>query len=390
MNNSVGTQLLQSSEGPTNNESRPDTTNRGTHYRGLFFLQKRERFKHIPDSWILLDSQSTASVFKTRELLTDIKSNGDTLLMVSNGGGQQLITETGHIHGYGRVWFNKNSLANILSLADVRRRGWRITMDTAEEAAMTVHRNNGTLMKFKEYSSGLYFFDTNDINNGIENYCLVQTVEDNERKYHRREVEGAKKAIRLRRNIGRPSHRRFLQILQNHWIRNNTVTVADAVRAVDIYGKSVPNIKGETTKRKAEHHPTHVPVEIAHILKLHKDVTLCIDVFWVQGIPFYHSISRKIDFRTCSHLTRSRKNDLLEATMETKELYENRMFKVVDIHADKQFECIKHDVPGTHIEITAPDDHVHEAERSIRTMKNGCRSNIHGLPYKYMPKIMIV
>ena len=186
--NGVGTQLLQSSAGTTSTEARPVTTNRGTRYRGLFFLQKRERFKHIPDSWILLDSQSTASVFKTAELLTDIKSNGDTLLMVSNGGGEQLITETGHIRGYGRVWFNKNSLANILSLADVRRRGWRITMDTAEEAAMTVHRSNGTLMKFKEYSSGLYFFDTNDINNGVENYCLVQTVAENERKYHRREI----------------------------------------------------------------------------------------------------------------------------------------------------------------------------------------------------------
>jgi hypothetical protein len=36
----------------------------------------------------------------------------------------------------------------------------RITMDTSLEAAMTVHRQDGSHMKFTEYKSGLYYFDT--------------------------------------------------------------------------------------------------------------------------------------------------------------------------------------------------------------------------------------
>jgi hypothetical protein len=61
------------------------------------------------------------------------------------------------LHQY--VWFNTHSLANILSMAEVRKVCY-ITMDSSIEPALTVHRHDGSHMKFVEYKSGLYFFDT--------------------------------------------------------------------------------------------------------------------------------------------------------------------------------------------------------------------------------------
>ena len=66
--------------------------------------------------------------------------------------------EIGSVKNFEDVWFNAKSLANILSMAEIRK-VCRITVDTSVEAALTVHHRDGSLMKSKEYKSGLYYFD---------------------------------------------------------------------------------------------------------------------------------------------------------------------------------------------------------------------------------------
>ena len=75
----------------------------------------------------------------------------------------------------GEVWFNCNSIANILSLADVRK-VCRVTMDTSTEPALLVLRLDGTVMKFAEHSSGLYIFKGNSTNDSVTGYTLLSTV----------------------------------------------------------------------------------------------------------------------------------------------------------------------------------------------------------------------
>jgi hypothetical protein len=50
----------------------------------------------IPNDWILLDSQSTVSVFNNRALLTDIWKSY-TILRVHTNGGTQISTKMGHV-----------------------------------------------------------------------------------------------------------------------------------------------------------------------------------------------------------------------------------------------------------------------------------------------------
>jgi hypothetical protein len=95
----------------------------------------------IDPTWILLDSQSTISVFRNADMLTNIRPSGHVLRAITNGATQDsdLI---GDFPNLGQVWFNAASIANILSLADVRK-VCRVTMDTNNEAALVVHRLDG-------------------------------------------------------------------------------------------------------------------------------------------------------------------------------------------------------------------------------------------------------
>jgi len=172
-------------------------------------------------------------------------------------------------------------------------------------------------MKFIEYRSGLYYHDAAaavqpNSNKNVIDYSFVSTVANNKAQFPRREIEGADKARALYRKIGRPSQQQFEQILAKNLIRNCPVTVDDAKRALLIYGPDVAALKGKTTKGPSQHVPTFNPVRVpGFILQHHSDVTLCVDIFYVQGHPFFHTISRKVQFRTVAPVLNRNKATLL-------------------------------------------------------------------------------
>lgn len=118
----------------------------------------------IDPKWILLDSQSTISVFKNPNMLTNIRPSEHVLRALTNGRHQD-SNMVGDFPNLGTVWFNKESIANILSLSDVRK-VCRVTMDTQEQdtAMMCVHCFDGSVMRFVEHPSGLYVFNASGKN----------------------------------------------------------------------------------------------------------------------------------------------------------------------------------------------------------------------------------
>jgi hypothetical protein len=91
----------------------------------------------IPTTWILLDSQSTVSVFCNKHLLQNIRTSPQKLT-VSTNGGTQVSSFVGDLPNFGTVWYNPDSLANILSLAqvcDIRT----VTMNSDDDHAILLH-----------------------------------------------------------------------------------------------------------------------------------------------------------------------------------------------------------------------------------------------------------
>jgi len=161
------------------------------------FTQLPSRHELIPLSWVLLDSQSTVSVFKNPKFLTNIRRSNSRLKVHTNGG-TQISTLVGDIKNFGTVWYNPDSLANIFSLAAVRKLCC-ITMDTSVEAALCVHHSDGSIMKFIKYNSGLYYHDAAaavqpNSNENVIDYSFVSTVANNKAQFPCCEIEGVDKA----------------------------------------------------------------------------------------------------------------------------------------------------------------------------------------------------
>ena len=59
----------------------------------------------IDPHWILLDSESTASIFVNRILLNNFRTANDPLTTVTNGGSAWTSTIV-YLKGYGDVWYD--------------------------------------------------------------------------------------------------------------------------------------------------------------------------------------------------------------------------------------------------------------------------------------------
>jgi len=77
-------------------------------YEGFAFVQdvtcNMNDKAGIPDSWILLDSQSTVDVFKNKKLLKNIHNAKKALSLYCNAG-IAMLNKIGDLTGYGTVWF---------------------------------------------------------------------------------------------------------------------------------------------------------------------------------------------------------------------------------------------------------------------------------------------
>jgi hypothetical protein len=75
---------------------------------------------------ILLDSQSTHSTFFAAELVENIRNAVRPLQMTTNDG-TIIYNQQADFPNHGVMWFNLNSIANIISMSEAERRGLEIT-----------------------------------------------------------------------------------------------------------------------------------------------------------------------------------------------------------------------------------------------------------------------
>jgi hypothetical protein len=125
------------------------------------------------------------------------------------------------------------------------------------------------------------------------------------------------------------------------------------------------------------------------VIEFTSNVSTSASAHTANGSPFFHTISEFIKFRTVASINNRSAKTLLMETRAIVNMYKSRGFNVTRLEADQEFQCITNDVLPTILNVADADDHVHEVERSIRTIKERTRCTVQGLPFRRMPKIMV-
>lgn len=339
---------------------------------------------------LLLDTGSSVNTFGSAALVTNIRP-ADTALTTRSTGGSSQYTEYATFLHFLDVWYDADCLVNILSFHSVQQH-FRITTDTAVESGIHVHISDGITLRFLPYKGNIYLLDPPDyakLNSAITSYSCTNIVAKNKVNFTKREIEGADKARALYKAMRLPQYKTFIKRLAQNQIKDCKVTVADAQRAHAIYGPELAYNKGHFTHSQPKHvsYDNFLEEIPRFILQYHSSIILFMDFFYVNDNAFLHSISQGYKFRTGEATGDRNKTTMTKCIMKILRQYGSRGIKIKEIRTDGEFNCVRDEVP-CHVNITAPNEHVPEIERSIRTIKEGSRTTCHDLPYEQVPKLM--
>jgi hypothetical protein len=92
------------------------------------------------------------------------------------------------------------------------------------------------------------------------------------------------------------------------------VTRVDVLGAEDIFGPNHGSLKGKTIRQPEE----QIPISI---MKEYRDVTLCLNIMFVNEMPYLVTISRNIQFGTVESIKSRHNTMLLAALKDVKHLY---------------------------------------------------------------------
>ena len=128
------------------------------------------------------------------------------------------------------------------------------------------------------------------------------------------------------------------------------------------------------------------------IQKLHQKITLAIHIIQINNCYFLTTISKNIYYRTVHYLKRINGYELSIALKEAFQPYKKAGYQIHTLKADNEFKQTLSSMEDMNINVqfSNPEDHVGEAERNNRTIKERCRIIYHKLPYDQLPKSLLI
>jgi hypothetical protein len=344
----------------------------------------------LPASWILLDNQSTVNSFcnrallkDNRALLKDIKAT-DRCMRVWCNAGWTVTNLMGTFPGYpGEVWFNPDGIANILSLADVAKH-FRVCYDSGQEHAFIVEKLGGTERRFIKTDAGLFYLDMANKDKVKLGTALLHTVTDKKSKYTARAYCQALLACKLQKMLGYPSTCDFLKYIDKHMIPNCPIQREDILAAEDILRPCVDSLKGKTVCRGEDHVLSDLSPIPHDILDCYRHVTLCVDIMYVNKLPFLVTISRDLHFGTAEFLLNQQEDNVRHSIINVMRLYGSHGFLINMVHTDGEFKVLHDQLArsGAGLNVCANNEHVPEVEHFIRTVKECAQCMYHSVPFR--------
>jgi hypothetical protein len=259
-------------------------------------------------------------------------------MTVHGNSGNLTTNKKAHIKNYGDVWFHPDAITNILSLKNVKSK-FQVTYDSEGDGAFIVHKPDGVDVHFVAHADGLHYHDTNH-----RQLTMVSTVAQQSEGFSKKQIAQAKTARDFQTKVGHPSTQDLKSVIQLHLIANCPVTTEDVDRAETIFGPSLPILKGKTTRQSPQSVQTDYVAVPESILSANQHVTLFGDIFFINKVPFFATISDHLKFTTTEHIANRKIKQLVLASLHVKAIYAAHDFQIKVMIMDGEFVPLKHDL----------------------------------------------
>jgi hypothetical protein len=190
-------------------------------------------------------------------------------------------------------------------------------------------------------------YDPNDPQ-GHASYSFIETVVENMAMFNKRHIVNAELALKLQAGMAYPSIPDLKWVVQSNQIKDCPVTAQDVNVALKIWGPRVALLKGKTVR------PTP-PVVVQDIVEApkeirenHKRVTLTIDIFFVNRVPYFVTLSLRICFLSVTHTTNQKIITIFKALKAMDNFYLQRGFQIVFIKGDGEFKPLEEFMPESY------------------------------------------
>lgn len=333
---------------------------------------------------VLADNQATVSIFGQKDLLKNIRKSQNKITIQGIGG--KVVTDlVGDFDFFGEVYYSPSATANVLSFSDLQNKF--IARYDRDSNSFKFTLPNGRDISFEEKNK-LYVYDASDRSDDFDDIVLVETVAENEMLYTKRQVQDAKSAKTMMQRLGYPSVSDLSKMISNGSILDCPVTLADLKRATEIYGPDLASLKGKTVSKKSN---------IAKIEFLPRsmiaDITLCMDIIFVNSIPFLVSISEDLGLLMVQYITDRSKESIKKALDSMIKIYKSENFDVRTIKCDGEggVAALEPHINGLGIKLnpTGKGQHVPQIERKARQIKERVRAHISILPFKLTKQLIV-
>lgn len=284
------------------------------------------------------------------------------------------------------MWHCPKGIANILLLANVKEQ-FRVTFDCHNGDEFCVHKDNGKMRHFRQSESGLHH---NNLTSG-EEAVFVSATANNKSKCPQEEHSKAATPSVLCERTGRPNLHHFLQMPERKESKNCPVTPANALMVEDIFGTNVGALKGRTVRRQPGKVWINLILTPAVIMDRHKLVTLAGDIVKVNEIPFMIA-SGTLKFGTAQAMENQKVVTAVACIEHVRDICARRGFRIAVIELDGEFEPIRAELasPGIALNIVSRGEHVPEAKRQIRTIKEHTWCMHTVFPFNKLPAQMVI
>eukprot|EP00956_Cyclotella_meneghiniana_P009213 scaffold12647_cov40-Cyclotella_meneghiniana.AAC.2 len=191
--------------------------------------------------------------------------------------------------------------------------------------------------------------------------------------------------------MAHPPEEKIKHLVSANNVTNMPYTSTDFTNSKVMFGPDRGAIRGKTVRQRPHRVRPELIVLPQQMYERLRDVILTADVMFVNGLPFFVTLSRDIKLGTLEFLP-SRTTDQLHKSLETvARIYRRGGFLVKMCLMDMEFKKLEDGTTEVMINTTAAREHVTDIERYIRSIKDRCRSVMSELPYKEcMPDVFVI